>query len=896
MSLSHVDEKSKQPLLPVAAGEAIQPNAVQPTQIRRRSRFRRVLAFSLAGVALFFLTHGSRLHSETLIRSKSTSTHHGEHAWAFDAYIGHLPERGHAPLHGRKAEEVFLTVPNPASAIAASRQYATTPHLAGSEGDLRTAHDFLALLQEQLGIDPPSEPPIFPAGSDASRNATLSINKLSQPAAWIDVYYPVQNTPLDHSLEILADDSSVVWAADLEEQSDGTDQDATEFRTAVPAWHGLSKDGEATGKLIYANYGRKADYDALVAQGVNFNGTIVLVRYGGVFRGLKIKGAEELGAVGVLIYSDPRDDGSVTEANGYIPYPHGPARNPSSVERGSVQYLSIYPGDPTTPGYPAYENATRTDGLNIPSIPSLPISWANAKVLLDEIQGKSRAVRMVNHVDTKITPIWNPMGVIPGHIKDEVIVVGNHRDAWVMGAADPSSGTVSVHEVVRGFGYLLRAGWKPLRTIVFASWDAEEYGLIGSTEWGEDFAEWIQQNVVAYLNLDVSVAGSQFDVAGSPSLSHFLKETAQAVPHPTDPDRTLWDARNDVGPLFGAHVDTEALAMHEEAKVVSDEVGVSPLGSGSDFTVFLQRLGIASLTSGFGGTLSDPVYHYHSIFDSERWQELYADPGFVKHVAIAQYLGLQTIRLADSVVLPLNTTHYAFQLEDYLNTVEDLAEASALTVNFAPLRASIKELQFASIKLDHRKAHAEHRMRMILRRLAWWRHHHPGGFKGKLLKVWHKCKMMLGFKYRGKHFPQHGTDRHEYHDKHVETAKQTAPHRAHGCNVKHAAHKNSTWPRLPHPHFPWSPKKALIRAAKEVRAVNAKLTKFEQGFIHEAGIKDREWYRHLGVAPGKWLGYGATTLPGLTESITIERNATLAAYEVKRLRDAIDRVAELLKA
>ena len=174
---------------------------------------------------------------------------------------------------------------------------------------------------------------------------------------------------------------------------------------------------------------------------------------------------------------------------------------------------------------------------------------------------------------------------------------------------------------------------------------------------------------MAYFNLDSSVAGSAYDASGSPSFSHFIRETAKAIQHPTDPERTLWDARSDKGPLFGENIDANFLAMHEEAEAnaVRDDVGVKPLGSGSDFTVFLQRLGIASLNFGFGGTLSDPVYHYHSIYDSQRWQELYADPGFVKHVAVAKHLGLQTIRLADAIILPINTTHYAFELENYLD-------------------------------------------------------------------------------------------------------------------------------------------------------------------------------------------------------------------------------------
>lgn len=202
----------------------------------------------------------------------------------------------------------------------------------------------------------------------------------------------------------------------------------------------------------------------------------------------------------------------------------------------------------------------------------------------------------MNHVDEKVTPIWNTMAVIPGHIRDEVVLVGNHRDAWVLGAADPTSGTVSLHEIIRGLGTLLRAGWRPLRTILIASWDAEEYGLVGSTEWGEDFADWIKDHVVAYLNTDVSSAGSQLNVAGSPSLAPLIVKTAKDLPHPTKKDKTLWDALTDQGPFEGP-LDSAFEARYEvdrKAKRAA-KTGVSPLGSGSDFTVFLQRIGVRSI-------------------------------------------------------------------------------------------------------------------------------------------------------------------------------------------------------------------------------------------------------------------------------------------------------------
>ncbi|KAH9850749.1 Zn-dependent exopeptidase [Lenzites betulinus] len=824
-----------------------------------------------------------------------------------DSFAGHHA-RPRKILFGKKAEQKFLTVPNAPSAIAASRQYATKPHMAGTSGDYDTAVDFLKLLQTELGAAAPSALPVYSAGTPESRNATLGITKLKTPTAWIDTYYPVMNTPLDHSLEILDEDGKAVWTAALEEVADDTDPEAGKYYDAVTTWHGLSRGGSAQGKLVYANYGTKEDFDKLVAKGVDLNGTIVIARYGGNFRGLKVKGAQEHGAVACLIYSDPRDDGTVTAENGYAAYPHGPARNPNSVQRGSTQFLSIYPGDPTTPGYPSYENSTRTNGTNIPSIPSLPLSWANAQKLLAEIKdgGLNRTISLVNNVDDKVIPIWNTMGVIPGHIKDEIVVVGNHRDAWVMGASDPSSGTSSIHEVIRGLGELLRNGWTPLRTIVIASWDAEEYGLIGSTEWGEDFADFIDDHVVAYFNLDSSVSGSRFRALATPSLAHFVRGIAEEIEHPTKPGKTLWDATKDSGVLTGDHIDAEVLAAYQasEVEAAADGTGVGLLGSGSDFTVFVQRTGVASNNIGFQSTLQDPVYHYHSVFDSERWMETYGDPGFGRHVAIAKHLGLQTIRLADSIVLPINTTHHALELEHYLNKVESIAATSALDVDFAGLRSAIHALQKASAKLDTEKTKAEKKLRKLLRRLAV-RHlvrrnirralcrirkllgkecaHHPGaaavaGATPVQKEKAFECSAMAKGGKNGLLSFQPRVGRAAAWATEQRAGEEGAHGHGHGHGKKHSF-----------------PMKRFRKAAQRVRAVNQKLKAFERGFIHEEGIKDREWYRNLDIAPGKWLGYGATTFPALTEAFTIEKNATMAQYETKRLQNLIEKLAEEIK-
>ncbi|ELU41729.1 vacuolar protein sorting-associated protein 70 [Rhizoctonia solani AG-1 IA] len=736
-----------------------------------------------------------------------------------------------------------------------ARVWTEKPHLAGTANDYYSSVQQLEAFRKHLGIKSTSKSlPVFDAGSEESRQAILSIAHTTEPTAWIDTYYPLLNYPKERKLEILNEDGTPFWSANVEEAPAEGD----------PAGQWYDTIG---GKLVHVGYGRKQDFDELAAAA-----------------------AQEAGAVGVLIYSDPRDNGAVTVENGYEYWPNGPALNPDSVQRGSVLFLSTYPGrslivspshaltisfqgDPGTPGTPAYPNANRTEGTNIPSIPSLPISWANAQVLLKELGRNdsifsSRKIRLLNRVKNEIKPIWNTMAVIPGHIRNEVVLLGNHRDAWVLGASDPTSGTVSVHEIAKGFGKLLKQGWKPLRTIVFASWDAEEYGLIGSTEWGEDFADWIQEHVVAYLNVDVASAGDRFGLSGSPSLAHILRQAAIDVPHPSDANRTLWDARDDLGPFTGP-IDKDAFIVQQEAELARNAAsgtGVSPLGSGSDYTVFLQRLGIASSDEAFSGTSQSAVYHYHSIWDSQTWMEKYGDPGQfsqgTRHVAIAKHLGLVLLRLADSIVLPLNTP------------------------NFTDLRHAITKVKKASKKLDDRKAVAEHRLKRALEKVI---HREKQGacshrkFAGA--RAWIK-----------KVFGVHEEKKSSYPQKWPKGARATPrigrlPAWVDEQHERTKEHDHEE--RGQHRNI-----RKLIRAVKEVQVVNKKLSTFEQGFLSGEGIKDRECQR-LRAEVGPYTkrsmqGYGATTLPALTEAITIEKNATLVAREAERLTHLLEKLAKSL--
>ncbi|KAK0468417.1 Zn-dependent exopeptidase [Desarmillaria tabescens] len=836
-------------------------------QENRRNRTYRVrLAFflSLFFAAFIYLCRNSRSVFEAELLHE-------------DLGYAHIAE---SSLSTEEREALFLSFLDGKRAEETSKLYSKHPHLAGSPEDFEDAKSILKLFRSEFDIPEPHTEPIFPAGSKASRLSTLSLTSplgSSKPSAWIDVYYPVMNTPLDRSLDILGEDTRSVWSADLTEDGNPLDEDAAKYRDSVPAWHGLSADGEAMGQLVYVNYGTKEDYDELVAAGVDFTGKIVIARYGKVYRGLKIELGEALGAVGALIYSDPRDDGFVTVENGYAPYPNGPARNPSSVQRGSVMYLPLYPGDPTTPGYPAYEGAERTNATNIPKIPSLPISWHNAQRLLEEIDdsvsprltGKlsSSTIKLVNHVDTKVTPIWNTMAAIPGHVKDEVVLIACHRDAWVLGGADPVSGTVSLTEVIRGYAELLRDGWKPLRTVVFASWDAEEYGLIGSVEYGEDFSSWISKHVVAYINVDVSSSGSSWNVAGSPALAPLIKQTALDIPHPTIPGKKLWDARDDEGPFRD---DTLSVNMTADVNVLMDyqskkkaktelDTGVLPLGSGSDYTVFLQRLGIPSTDQGFGGTPYDAPYHYHSIYDSIQWQQVYADPGFHRHVAVAKHLGLMALRLIDSIIIPLNTTQYALELDQYLDTVESLAmQETSSTIDFGILRSTISKLQAASKALDEEKEDAEKTFKDLLGKLP-------------------------SFPQPGRAICRRRSPSYTRVTNWVKSVFGVPP-------LEPAEQQSTTITPADIPKVP--PILEFLKAQRRVIKANKKLISFERGFISEDGIKGREWFKHLGVAPGRYLGYGATTLPALTEALSLEKNVTLAQEETYRLVSLLDTLAD----
>jgi N-acetylated-alpha-linked acidic dipeptidase len=474
------------------------------------------------------------------------------------------------------------------------------------------------------------------------------------------------------------------------------EDDTSSYPNRVPTFHGYSFTGDASAEFVYVGRGQQVDFERLQALGIPLEGKIALSRYGGPFRGLKVKNAQENGMIGAVLFLDPGDDGNVTEANGYAAYPDGPARNPSSVQRGSVQFLSTYPGDPTTPGYPSKRDSPRADtSLVLPHIPSLPISWTEAVPLLAALDGYGTSgeevnrtkwvgklnvtystgpapgatIAMSNVMNDTYTSIWNTIGIINGTNQEEVIILGNHRDAWIVGgAADPNSGSAIMVELSKSFGALLQTGWQPKRTIVLCSWDAEEYGLVGSTEWVEEYIPWLTEAAVSYLNIDVATSGPVPDISATPDLHDIAIETMKKVIYPF---------RGNNGTLYDA--------WYSGTK---GEVAV--LGSGSDYTSFLHR-GISSIDMGSSGGPDDPVYHYHSNYDSYHWMTTFGDPGFTTHKALGQYLTLLAYHLANDELIPYNVNTFTDEMRKYYEALNETIVSNDATseVDITPLEEAI---------------------------------------------------------------------------------------------------------------------------------------------------------------------------------------------------------------
>jgi N-acetylated-alpha-linked acidic dipeptidase len=477
----------------------------------------------------------------------------------------------------------------------------------------------------------------------------------------------------------------------------------------LPAFNGSSPSCDVTADAVYVNYGRPEDFKKLDDMHVSVAGKIVLVRYGMNFRGVKVYLAQQHGAAGVIIYSDPADDGYFQGDK----YPHGPWRPDTGVQRGSVQYMFKYPGDATTPNVASTPNLPESRRLplsqvtSLPTIPSMPLSYRDAGPVLENLGGPVAPrewqgalpfsyhvggggvvkVHMRLKMDFAQRTIWDVVGKVTGsELPDEWVVTGSHRDAWVFGAVDPGSGTVAMLEAVHGIGGLLVQGWRPRRTIYFCSWDAEEEGLIGSTEWAEDHAKQLA-HAVAYFNTDVAVSGPRFESSAVPSLKQFVREVTMEVASPKG------------GSVYEEWKTAQTAARRHPGRESSDtassgEVRVGDLGSGSDYTPFIQHLGVPATDVGSTG----PYGVYHSAFDNYAWFVMNADPTFVYEQQMARVLGLEALHMADADVLPYDYVTYARQIQAYLFAAQARARDTAMTgVDFSAALAAVNRFSAQSM-------------------------------------------------------------------------------------------------------------------------------------------------------------------------------------------------------
>jgi N-acetylated-alpha-linked acidic dipeptidase len=567
-----------------------------------------------------------------------------------------------ASVSQRSREQQFRAVPAAASAREHLKTLTAEPHVAGTKEDYATA---IYVRDKIRGYGIPAE---------------LKDYDLLLP-------YPKQPTIVEivgRRRERLALKEAVV-----------PEDPSSSSSKIIPLFNGYSPSGDVTASLVYVNYGLPPDYEAVKKLGVDVRGKIVIARYGNSFRGVKAKVAEENGAVGLIIYSDPADDGYTL---GDV-YPKGPWRPESSAQRGSVQYLFQYPGDPLTPGKPSIPGVARLkieEAGDLTRIPVQPISYGDARRLLEPMRGPLRPrgfqgglpfayhvggsddlrIHLKTVMDYQIRKIWNVVARIEGNEeKDRWVIMGNHRDAWTFGAVDPNSGTTAMLEAARGFGELLKNGWKPRRSIVLCSWDGEEYGLIGSTEWAEEYADELKEKAVAYLNMDAAVSGANFGASSVPSLWKLIRGATRDIRDPKTGKSIYQQWQDRTRESLSDPATTDA---QDGADLNIVEASIGALGSGSDYTPFLQHLGVPSLDMGFGGDYGV----YHSAYDSFYWMSRFGDPTFAYHVASAQLWGTVAMRLADADGLPFNYLDYGTQIEDFFTESVKTARVRRLSLAF----------------------------------------------------------------------------------------------------------------------------------------------------------------------------------------------------------------------
>jgi N-acetylated-alpha-linked acidic dipeptidase len=727
-----------------------------------------------------------------------------------------------------KSESFALTIPTAEKSKTWLRTLTEEPHVAGTPADYKTAIDVRDKLRS------------WGWRAELSEYDVL-------------LNYPVANSV---KLEIVRPTPVTLKVT---EDPHAADKDSASA-DAFPAFHGYGVSGDVTGQIVYGNYGRLEDLAALEAMGIDIKDKIILVRYGEIFRGLKVRNAQKRGAKGILIFSDPGDDGY---AKGDV-YPNGPYRPGSAIQRGSVQFLSLGPGDPSTPGFASLKGSKRLPidvlhgfplgeppassslmgvkewerktGLNredhFATIPSLPISYDAALPMLRALGGPNAPsgwqgglplpyhvgpgpceVRFAVQMDYKVRTIWNVIGTIPGSVEpDRWVMIGNHRDAWVYGAVDPNSGTAATLETCRALGAAVKSGWKPRRSLVYASWDAEEYGLVGSTEWADEHAREIDQKAVLLLNVDSAVSGPELDLDGIPSLRDFVLEAAGGI---TDPRkggtlRDNWLAKHKGAWASGA-VELDDRIWNVGNKTTFEVIPPRPfvpqfntLGSGSDYTAFVDHLGVPSLDIGFNGKYGV----YHSIYDNFFWMEKFGDPEFITHATAARLYTIIAMRAAGAEVVPFRFAPYGEALRDYVDDLRRMIARKARTI----------------------EPNARHPFAVY------------------------------------EDLPS------------VVTAVRVFQTQANLVDKATAVYTDST-----------------TRSDEKLGKLNDLLVRVERAFLMPAGLPGRPWFKHAIYAPGLTTGYACWPLPGVRQAV-IESDVKMMEPQVIALVARIEAATDAMKA
>jgi N-acetylated-alpha-linked acidic dipeptidase len=704
-------------------------------------------------------------------------------------------------LAERGWEAKFRAIPDPANLRDYMKHLSARPHHVGSPYDKENAEWILSKFKE-WGLD-----------------------------AHIETFYVLFPTPRQRRVEMI---SPTKFVAKLQEPPIAVDPTSNQTSEQLPTYNAYSADGDVTGPLVYVNYGVPADYDRLQRLGVSLKGAIAIARYGHSWRGIKPKVAAEHGAIGCLIYSDPRDDGYFEGKT----FPDGPFRPEEGVQRGSVMD-TYYVGDPLTPGVGATKDAKRLplgEVQVITRIPVLPLSYADAEPLLKALSGPmapeewrgalpfpyhvgpgAAKVHLMVKANWDIKPLYDVIARIPGSTyPDEWVIRGNHHDAWVNGAEDPLSGQVALLEEARSYSELLKQGWRPKRTIIYCAWDGEEPGLLGSTEWAETHAAELSKHAVAYLNSDSNSRG-YLEMSGSHMLEHLYNDVARDI---TDPE-----SGTSVWRRLQLHRIEHAKNADVRKQLRKDrDLRIGALGFGSDYTVFLDHIGVPCLSLGFGG--EDQGGIYHSIYDDFYWYTHFSDSTFVYGRALAQTTGTTVMRLADAELIPYRFTNLADTVNRYVHQLQKL------------------------LKREHDQA--------IERNLELE--------EGLFAATSDPREPML-----------------------APPAEDVPPH----LNFAPLENAVEALTRSAERYDEAAANAGAALASDSVRGVNATLLGAGRAMLDPAGLPRRPWFKHMLYAPGMYTGYGVKTMPMVREAIEL-RKWDEANEGVVRTAGVLDHVAAVL--